>query len=358
MRIPAVLSVCLAVFPLGCGHGHGAADAQAETKAWRKLTNNASALSHYDVNGDGVADTVLVERVEDGFVASVHVSNPNPAEPWTTTCHTPTVIGQEIELFQGFTVLGRPHALLVAAEKDPDETQLSLVLFDPGQACAVDLSERLRFPKVSELIAPVGAPGLGVTVAQAGDALSLVDRPGLITLLSRTGEAALLTRVRVRHVHEREGKLIVDERDQSLISPVPVRASWQAGVEPAVELPELGDGDDSSGFVMRAGEVGQIHLEAAGPVSLIEVHHGCYGESAVALSIKASEMAVPYVLGSAPPDQSVIQAAGRSRGGELSTARDLVVLRQPVDRLTLEIGPAEAVRCLREIRAGGFVSMP
>ena len=88
-------------------------------------------------------------------------------------------------------------------------------------------------------------------------------------------------------------------------------------------------------------------------MTLLEVAHGCFGAEPLPLSLAApNEPAV--VLGVPPPPGSFVEASGRSVSIAGGGRRDLFVLRTPVTALSVLIGPTDAERCIKEIRAFGW----
>ena len=88
-------------------------------------------------------------------------------------------------------------------------------------------------------------------------------------------------------------------------------------------------------------------------LTLLELHHGCTASPPLPLTL-ATENAT-FITGKAPEFDSFVLASGTSHPAP-DDYRDLVVLRYPVAELGLVVGPVDAERCLRAVRAFSLVT--
>jgi hypothetical protein len=64
-----------------------------------------------------------------------------------------------------------------------------------------------------------------------------------------------------------------------------------------------------------------------------------------------------HVIGDRPANlDSFVHGVGRRPVGQSSERREVLVLREPVTHLALHLGPIDAERCLRDVRAYGFIT--
>ena len=352
MMYHRLLAVVLLVGVLG-GCGPRASEVQRRAQAAaarRELAHRASALIDADVNGDGTPDVVAALPFRQGFRIELHaLVQAAGAVALETACTAEPIDGEELRPLRWLVLEGVRYVVAVARTEDPDELVETVQLVDLDAGCRTVLRERLRLPKAgARLVAPAGFEG-GVQLVGDGRGLELVDRPRYVTLDGPEGTVRVLVGVRRRVLHRQGAELVLVGRDESLLDPLPARVSWRvAGGEN--ERPELVDGDESTSFVLRPGEAGELVVATSSPLVLLEMHDGCAG--AVTPQLRPYRTAdATLSMASEAPEGAVALAGGRVLGDGGHSWRGLWLAAATAPSVTLTVGASDGVQCLREVRA-------
>lgn len=367
---------------VGCGAApRSAPRAFAESAAYRALKGRIVAFHESDLNGDGDLDAVLFQREGDGFVPTVYVQRIDGERVrWERQCFGPPLLGERFEPLR-WVRDGQDRRLLVeVTTEDPDEVHTSLAVLDTARPCEPVLENRMRFEKPSgTAVAPEGLR-VGVSVSTEGDLLVL-DRPQTRTFRGTWGKTELLTSLRLRKWGGSasldswgERRVGLMSRLERLVTRVPAviprpdtltgRANKPGTFtgtpvrpnQPGAWIPPKGDGSAASAsgrdsaWTLLPGEGDRLRINTAIPFVLLELHHGCEPSLPIRLEVRAESGGSLLVGGRPPPLNStfVASASGKSIGE--THAVEFLALSRPTAELTLQIGPVDSKRCIRELR--------
>ncbi|MBC7793318.1 MAG: hypothetical protein H7Z43_06400, partial [Clostridia bacterium] len=185
------------------------------------------------------------------------------------------------------------------------------------------------------------------------------NRARSVRLNGAAGEGEVLTAVPERLLDDDGHKITVIERPHSFILPRPLKAHWQSAREETLtrDVPELTDENPSTSFIATAGDNGVLEISSAEPMTILDVSHMCEGAT-VHIELTPEQLpADTYVIGERPVAKSFIHGVGRRpQSGSSAERREVLVLREPSTHLALRLGPPGSDRCLRDVRAYGFIA--
>jgi hypothetical protein len=204
-------------------------------------------------------------------------------------------------------------------------------------------------------------PG-GVLVDDA-DHVHVIDEAQTVQLRGASGEVDLLKAVRERILGDDGVRITVDEKPRTFVTGLDVETRWRTAAGTATDataiaaiVPELSDRKADTTFTIASGEDGVLEIATNAPMVILDVGHGC-GESPAPLTLTPeTATADTHVVGSPPQQSSFIQGVGHRPLGGGSERRDVLVLREPTTHLAVRVGPVDSDRCLRDVRAYGFVA--
>ncbi|MBI5509233.1 MAG: hypothetical protein HY903_10820 [Deltaproteobacteria bacterium] len=319
----------------------------ANSSAFHAVSGSTYGILERDLDGDQLPDAVVAKKTSHGFAPVFYRQQAREgAAAWARGCEGEVAVGVELDTLTFVDVQDGSLAMLAAAEDNPDEVILSLVVVDLTDDCRTRYKEQLRLPRPAPSVLSPGSVMAGVFVKDGAPGFQLIDRPRVLHLQNADGPVDLLTGVRVRVVAGTRAALVVRPTDASFLAPLVLAASWVPETGEPVALPELVDGDDATAFGLRPGETGVLAVTAPDPLSAIEVVYGCTGEDGPPLEL-ALLPAAPLTLGSSPAVTSFVAASGRTVIDSNGARHELLALRQATVRLELALGPAAARRCLR-----------
>ena len=358
---PLVVELSLALFALVASCAHTPLPKPtpfAESAAFHATSGSIYGILERDLDQDGLAEAVVVNKTAHGYAAALFRQAPAASGTlWTRVCDGEVVLGTELEVLSFVEFDDGALALIAAQDENPDEQVEDFVLVDPMDGCTTRLKDRLQLPRPADLVLGPGTVPAGVVVTAGEAGFRLVDEPHMLHLTSADGNVDLLTGVRTRQVRGGHSAVEVHETSQSFLRPTPIAATWQGdGLEPVI-LDELVDGDSATGFSIRAGTTGRLVVDGAAPLSVVELVHGCYGAPLAPLEI-AAEGGDPFITGVAAAAESFVAASGKSYTDPHGGRHELLALKAPTAQLALSFGPVEAERCIKELRAYGFVAAP
>ncbi|MEE8410447.1 MAG: hypothetical protein V3T05_12640 [Myxococcota bacterium] len=344
-------AVCLVA---ACAASHAPPVHFSQSAAFRAIDASIFAILEDDLNGDGMPDAVVARAVGPGWAPVVFLQQAGVEETtWSVACTGPIVEGSELGGLRWMSPGSGRLVMLIATTENPDEVTEHIALVDPLDGCAVRFEDRVHVTRPNGVVvAPQGLSG-GVLLDDEDGSLRLVDRPSYLNLDAVEGELALLTQVRLRRIVGNRREVRVEERVVGLLVPLDVTVEWIADSAIAVERPELGDGDDATTFVVRAGEVGRLRIVAEAPIVGIEIRHGCFDAPPVALRLEGTN-GKPHVIGERPVPGSFVRGTGRRRVTGAGVDSDLLLLGEARNEVSLAVGPGDVERCIRELEAFGF----
>ncbi len=329
----------------------------ADSDAFKKVRKDALGFLDHDFNGDGVPDAVVVTRDGQGMKPQVFVQTPSETGGvWSHACTGPLLAGEELDTLRWVQTGLRELLLVVASTENPDTLQQSFALLPSSQPCTAVFQEQVNLQKPGyEVVSPGEVPG-GVLVDDAGR-VHVIDRAQTVQLRGANGEVEVLKAVRERILTDDGVRIVVKEKPRSFVAPRAIKAAW-VRAEPAAreELPALTDENTATSFVVQVGEQGVLEIESGAPMVILDVAHGC-AEGPTALTLTPVATAEDtHVVGAVPEASSFVQGTGHRPRHAPGERRDVLVLREPTTRLALRVGPVDATRCLRDVRAYGFLS--
>jgi hypothetical protein len=354
-RAPAALPLLLTLGlgPTGCGP-KPVPQRFVESAAFHGRQGRVHGLLQRDVDGDGREDAIIAERGEYGYTVSVlkQVASQDKVE-WRPWCTSSLVEGEDIDALRWLEFARKSVIFILVLTENPEEVIQRFAIIDVSAGCRTLFEDEVRLERgdPDRLLAPESLKA-GALVSPDASRLVVRDEPQYLTLAGATGQLRVLTSLRERTLSWPAGELVAAERQRSVLRAIPLLARHQDGDGAFHDLPDLSDGRDETVYVAKPGSGARLKLAASRPFVLLELHHGCAGAPARPLTL-AAEGGEPFAVGGAPLGGSFILAsgAGHEAGG---VQRDLVALRVAARELTLDIGPADRERCLREVKAYGF----
>lgn len=329
-----------------------------DSDAFKKVRKDALGFLDHDFNGDGVDDAVVVTRDGQGMKPQVFVQTAGETGGvWSHACTGPVLAGEELDTLRWVQTGARELLLVVASTENPDTLQQSFALLPSNQPCTAVFQEQVNLQKPGyEVVGPGEVPG-GVLVDDAGR-VHVIDRAQTVQLRGANGEVEVLKAVRERVLTDDGVRIVVKEKPRSFVAPRGIKTTWvRAEPEAREELPALTDENSETSFTAQAGEQGVLEIDSNGqPMVILDVAHGC-AEGPTALTLTpVSAIEDTHVVGAIPDASSFVQGTGHRPRHAPGERRDVLVLREPATRLALRVGPVDAVRCLRDVRAYGFLA--
>jgi hypothetical protein len=350
-----VLSFLLAI---SCAHQPVRPMPFATSTAFHAVSGSIYSILERDLDADGLNEAVVVSKTAHGYVpAAFRQEAAEGMTVWKHVCDGEVALGTELEIVSYIEVADGALALIVAQDENPDEQVQSFVLIDPRDSCATRLKDRLELPLPSDTVLAPGAVPAGVLVATGEPGFKLVDQPRLLHLTSGEGSVDLLTGVRVREVNGSRVGIDVREHMLTFLKPATLTATWRIPDVEAAPLAELVDGDPTTGLSLRADATGTLVVESDLALAVLELVHGCYGDARAELELDVGQGG-PFVTGAPAPPTSFVAATGKSFTDSSGGRHELLALREPKQTLAITLGPAGRERCLKELRAFGFVGTP
>ncbi|OGQ80945.1 MAG: hypothetical protein A2289_12255 [Deltaproteobacteria bacterium RIFOXYA12_FULL_58_15] len=343
------VSACVAL-GVACAHTIPPAPVTlfVDSPAFAAVKNHAHGVLARDLDGDGLTDHVTAEKIESGWIAAFHHhQRDEKGDRWQRICESVVVLGEEIDDFRWVEMDDGPLLLLVVNAENPDEIVQSLLLMDPSSGCATRFDDRMLLIRPDgEVIAPGPVPAGIVWIDHR---LHLNDEPQSIPLDGGNHRIELLRSVRVRRVSGSTRTPLVEETIARFLVQQELKVSWQSDAG-SQSLPQLVDGSDVTSFVLRAGEMGQLHIAAENEIVALVIHCGCDGPfGPLQVRRPGGE------LWNSEAPQPILGFVRAWRRTHKSTADwYLFALEEQNATLTLEVGPQGAQRCLRQVRAYGF----
>lgn len=330
----------------------------ARSEAFKKVRKDALGFLDHDFTGDGVADAVAVVASGPGVSARVFIQEPSEqGAVWSEACASPVLLGEELDTLRWIQPGNRKLLLVVASTENPDILQQSYALFPATSPCTPIFQETIRLARPGyDVVSPGEVPG-GVLVDNE-DRVHVIDKARTTRLNGAVGDVEVLTAVRERVLEDDGRSIKVTEQPRSFIAPRRLSARWVSAQEDTLsrDVPELTDENPATTFAAAAGDNGVLELTSAEPMSVLDVSHMCDGAT---VRIELTPEAVPadtHVIGDKPRAQSFIHGVGRRPMTGTSERREVLVLTEPLTRLTLHLGPADSERCLRDVRGYGFIA--
>ena len=326
-----------------------------DSAAFKKVRKDALGFLDHDFNGDGIADAVVVTRAGAGMRPEVFVQTASEqGGVWSHACSGPTLAGEELETMRWVTLGPRELLLVVASTDNPDTLQQSFALLPSSQPCTAVFQEQVNLEKPGyEVVSPGEVPA-GVLVDDAG-LLHVIDRAQTVHLRGASGEVDVLKSVRQRVLTDDGVRILVEEKPRSFVAPRAIHVAWRSG-DPAVseDLSVLTDENRDTSFVAKPGAEGVLEIDSGDqPMLILDVAHGC-GDQESLLTLTPVSSADTHVVGAPPRESSFVRGVGHRPHGASGERRDVLVLRAPTTTLGLRVGPLDALRCLRDLRAYGF----
>ncbi len=349
----------LAVLVVGCaGKVQVQPTAFKDSDAFKKVRKDALGFLDHDFNGDGIDDAVVVTRDGSGMKPQVFVQTASEkGGVWSHACTGPMLAGEELETMRWVQPGPRELLLVVASTDNPDTLQQSFALLPVNQPCTAVFQEQINLEKPGyEVVSPGEVPA-GVLVDDAG-MVHVIDRAQTVHLRGASGEVEVLKSVRQRILADDGVRIVVDEKPRGFVAPRAIKVAWRRGQPPVLEdLSVLTDESRETSFVAKAGDEGVLEIDSGDrPMVILDVAHGC-GEGTDGLTLTPESAAEDtHVVGKAPDARSFVQGVGHRPLLAPGERRDVLVLREPATKLALRVGPTDVARCLRDVRAYGFLS--
>ena len=330
----------------------------ARSEAFKGVRQNALGFLDYDFTGDGVPDAVAVVASGPGMAPRVFVQEPSEqGAQWSEACTGPVILGEELDTLRWIEPGPRKLLLVVASTENPDILTQSFALFPESAPCTPIFQETIRMARPGyDVVSPGEVPG-GVLVDES-DRVHVIDKARTVHLNGAAGEVEVLTAVRERVFDDDGRKIKVSEPPRSFILPRKVRARWVSAKEDTLtrDVPELVDEDAKTSFTATAGDNGLLEIDSTEPITILDVSHMCDGTTT---RIEITPEQLPedtHVIGDKPNKMSFIHGVGRRPQNASAERREVLVLREPATHLALHLGPIDSDRCLRDVRAYGFIA--
>jgi hypothetical protein len=328
-----------------------------DSAAFKKVRKDALGFLDHDFNADGVPDAVVVTRENGGMRTQVFVQTAGEqGGTWSNACSGPTLAGEELDTLRWVKPGDRVLLLVVASTENPDTLQQSFALLPESQPCTAVFQEQVSLQKPAyELVSPGEVPG-GVLVDDGGR-VHVIDRAQTVQLRGAAGEVEILKSVRERVLTDDGTRINVTERPRSFVAPRSIKVAWRREGSAPEDLPVLTDEKSETSFVVKSGEDGVLDIDSGDtPMVILDVAHGCGdGDSGLTLTPETATEDT-HVVGATPDARSFVQGVGHRPRGAPGERRDVLVLRDAVRKLALRVGPNDVTRCLRDVRAYGFLS--
>ena len=333
------------------------------SEAFKQIRKDALGFLDHDFNGDGVDDAVVVTQHPPGMSVQVYMQSPSEhGGVWHEVCTSPLLLGEELDTLKWIKPGPRQLLLVVASSENPDMLQQSFALFPERAPCTAVFQDKVALVKPSyELVSPGEVPG-GVLVDDT-DHVRVIDQAQTVQLRGATGEVDLLKAVRERILGDDGVRITVEEKPRTFVTALDVETRWRTAAGTATDavaiskiVPELSDKKADTAFTIAPDDDGVLEITSSAPMVILDIAHGC-GDASVPLTLTPDTAAADtHVIGNPPQQSSFIQGVGRRALGDGSERRDVLALREPTTHLAVRVGPPDRVRCLREVRAYGFIT--
>ncbi len=345
MRLFATTSFCLVL--ISCGPKLKP-PRYIDSPAFHAVSGSVYGILDRDIDGDGQSDATVVVRAEQGYVVEVlRQEGKKEAPAWKPLCRSETLLGNDLDAMRWLDAKDEPLLYVVVLDEDPEELRQSVAVIDATD-CSSALYEKLsvRRKERDAIITPESFRQ-GAMLSKDAGTLTIIDEPRYLRLGGAAGDVEILSSVRQRDFVFADGETELTEQPRGLLTPVSLAIEGPSGIE------VLYDGDDGTHVAIAAGASLVLGMRSERPWILLELHHGCDEDPAAPLSVMHEGEV--FTLGQKPGAGSFVLAYGR-KNKHAGIEHDLLALRTKTALLELTIQGDTKTRCLREVRAYGFIT--